>query len=216
VSVRLFSTLESKLSPHVPGCPLPVMLQYAREAARDVCKRTGAWRYEHDSIPLIAEEYVYPYEIPPQSEVCGVVHSAINEQYIPFVTQEQLHARYPDWPNTDALAQPVVLSQLDVDNFVVAPLPDADTTYTVKLFVLLCPKLDATYMDATVFDEIEGAIVHATLYRLFSLPERSWTNSDLADYHLRQATFTSSGARANANLTSGRAPLSVQMRRFGA
>lgn len=218
MSNRLFSTLEAKLAPNVPGCPLPVLVQYIREAAIDVCKTSQAWRFEQDGLSLVAGEYIYAYEVPTGAEVCGVIHSTINDVYASFINEEQLHANYPTWPATgvDDRAQPAVFSQLDVDHFVVAPVPDAVDTYTVKMFLALCPKQDATAMDKTVFDELEDVIVHGALYRLFSLPERSWTNADLASFHKKQSTYKHTVARAKANLTVGRSSLSVRMVPFGA
>lgn len=213
MSTRLFSSLERKLAPSVPGCPLPVMVQFIRDAAIDVCENTLVWRFEQDAIRLTPGIYEYSYESPKDTEVVAIIHSAMNGQSVPFITQEDLHSKYPAWPETDTddRSQPAVVSQFNPDGFLVAPVPDAADDYDLKMFLALRPTPSATGMNESIFDEVEALIVHGALYRLFSLPERSWTNADLATYHARQTTFRMTSRRAKANLGVGRATLTVRM-----
>lgn len=210
---RTFISLEPKLAPVVPGCPEPTLVQFIRDAAIDACERTLAWRYEHAAIQLTAGVYEYEYGTPSYTEVCGIIHAAVNGVAVPLMVQEDIHRIYPDWPSSDTTKRstPAYMGQFDPDHFVVAPVPDGSTTYNMKLFLALRPTPDATGMDETVLDELEAVITHGALQNLLLLPNKSWTNEQLAVYHAKQYTYKISARRAKANLGVGRGRFSVRM-----
>lgn len=211
---REFVTLEPKLAASVPGCPRPTIIQYVRDIAREVCAKTLAWRYEQDPIRLTAGVYSYEYDVPSNAEVCGIIHAAMNGVPITICTQEGIHGAYPSWPSTDSTVRstPTLLSQFDNDNFVVAPVPNDTPNYDVKMFLALKPMLDATGMAQTPFDELEQVILHGVLQHLLVLPNKSWTDRELAAYHAKQYVSKTALQRAQANLGVGRGAVAVRMR----
>jgi len=212
---RNFVTLEDEIAPSVPGCPQPVILQYVRRSAIESCERTLAWRYYQESQTLTAGVYEYEYETPSTSEVCGVIHAALNDAELHRYPQEEIHRRYPDWPSTDATKRstPLMLGQFDPDHYIVAPVPDG-TTYTLNMFLALRPTPDATYMDKTAFDELEDIITHGALQHMLVLPNKSWTDRELANYHAKQFTFKIAARRAKANLGVSRGSIHAKQVRF--
>lgn len=213
---REFVTLEAKMAASVPGCPRPTLIQYIRDAAIEACEKTLAWRYEQPMIRLTPGVYEYEYETPEGAELVAVIHSTVNGQTLEPVSQDDLHARYPTWPSTDVgeRSTPRVLSQFNPDNFVVAPVPDASESYDVKMFVALRPTPTATGMDKTAFDELEQLIVHGALQHLLVLPDKSWSDRELAVYHAKQYSYKTGLRRAKANLGVARASMTVKMRPF--
>lgn len=213
MATRTFLSLESKLAPSVPGCPEPTLEQYVRDAAIDACERTLAWRYEQDAIRLTPGVYEYGYDTPSYTEVCGIIHAAVNGNAVSPLVQEDIHRIYPDWPSADAgrRSEPRHIGQFDPDNFVVVPIPDDSVAYDMKMFLALRPTPDATGMNKTVLDELESLIIHHTLQHLLLLPNKSWYNDQLAIYHAKQYTYKLSARRAKANLGVGRAAFSVRM-----
>ena len=212
MTTRLFTDLERKITPTAPGCPQPVIKQHVRDAAIAACKATLAWRYEQDPIPLTPGVYTYEYETPEDSEVVAIFQTSLNDLVFPAVSLDVLLARFPAWPATATTdrAQPAVVSQFDTDHFVVAPVPDDVDTYTIKMFLALRPTQDADGMDKTIFDELEELIMHGALFRILSIPEQSWSNGKLAEFHGKQTTYKTSMQRAVANLGAGRASLRVR------
>lgn len=214
---RLFSTLVKKITPYAPGCPEPVIIQQVRDAAIEACENTLAWRYEQDILPLNTGVYQYDYETPDDTEVIAIFQCVLNNQLMPAVTLEQLITQYPNWPSydTDQRTTPQVVAQFDPDHFVVAPVPD-DTAYSMKMFLALRPTPDADGMDKVFFDELEQLILHNSLVRLLSMPDKSWSDTDLAEYHAKQVVFKTASRRSRANLGNGRASLTVRAVPFGA
>jgi hypothetical protein len=211
---RTFLSLATRLASSVPGCPQPIIEQHIRDSAIEVCERTLAWRYEQPLIRLTPGVYEYPYNNPSQSEVHAFLTASVNGEKLDTVTLEQLHDQYPDWPSLDPAKQasPRLICQLDPDNFVLAPLPDSTVNYDLKMIVALKPLRSATAMDKSVFDEIENVIMHGALQHLLVMPNKAWSDRELAAYHAKQYISKTTERRARANLGAARASLSVKMR----
>jgi hypothetical protein len=214
MTTRTFLSLVNRIAPSVPGCPQPIIEQYIRDSAIEVCERTLAWRYEQPSIRLTPGVYEYPYEQPTNSEVHAFLTVSVNGQTIDPATLEQIHQRYPDWPTSavDKRGTPTHVCQLDTDNFAIAPAPNSDTTYDMKMIVALKPLRTATGMDKTAMDDLENVIMHGALQHLLVLPGKNWSDRELASYHAKQYTFKTTERRARANLGAARASMTVKMR----
>ncbi len=214
MATRTFASLADRLAASVTGCPTPIVIQYIRDAAIEACERTLAWRYEQPSIRLTPGVYEYPYENPSQSEVHAFLTATVNGEPVDPVTLEQVYRRYPQWPNMpiEQRSDPRLVLQLDVDNFALAPTPDASKDYDLKMIVALKPLRTAAGMDKTVFDDLENVIMHGALQHLLVLPAKNWTDRELATYHAKQFAAKITERRARANIGAGRASMSVQMR----
>jgi hypothetical protein len=215
-STRTFLDIVNRLSPSVPGCPTPVIEQYVRDAAIEACERTLAWRYEQPKIRLVPGAYDYAYEAPDDAEVHAVVTATVNGDVLKPITLEQLYDIYPKWPSQDTneRAQPCYITQLDPDNFSVAPIPDDSKTYDARMIVCLKPLRTATKMDKKFLDELENVIMHGALQHLLVLPDRTWSDRELASYHARQFAFKLSERRARTNLGTSKASMRVQAQKF--
>ncbi len=213
---RDFLSIERKLAASVAGCPRPTIEQHVRDAAIEVCNKTKVWRYEQDPIRLTAGEYNYDFDTPDFTEVAAIISVTLNSAPINHMTEDELHAAMPMWPQTDSTqwGTPTILSQVAVDQFVVANVPDGNQNYDVKMFLALKPTLDATAMDSAVFDRLEPLIIHGALQHLLVLPEKPWSDRELATYHAKQYTYKTAAFRADANLGASRSSLSVKMRPF--
>ena len=154
---RTFLDIVNRLSPSVPGCPTPIIEQYVRDAAIEACERTLAWRYEQPRIRLVVGAHDYAYESPTDAEIHAFITATVNDETLIPVTLDKMYDLYPRWPNqpVENRAKPRYITQLDPDHFSVAPVPDGDTTYDVRMIVCLKPLRTADSMDKTVLDELE-------------------------------------------------------------
>ena len=212
MATRLFSDLVNRLSPSVPGCPQPVVVNYVRDSCIEVCERTLGWRYLQPDIRLTPGVYDYPFEIPANTEVHGIITASINGIKITPATLERVVARFPKYPSSVVAdrGSPQFVTHIDADTFYVALAPNDDVSYDVRMLVALKPLRTATGMDETTMDDLENAIVHGALQHLLTLPERTWTDFELAAYHAKQYAFKSAERRARVNVGSGRAVMTAQ------
>jgi hypothetical protein len=107
---------------------------------------------------------------------------------------------------------PMVFTQLNPHKFIVLPSPDNVTPYKLRVFTALKPTPTSDGMDMYAADELYEVIQHRALQKLMVMPDKPWTNFELAAYHTKQYRFTASERRAKANLTNARGRFHVDMR----
>jgi len=211
MATRLFSDLVNRIAPSVPGCPQPVIVTFIKAAAIDVCERTNAWRYEHATITTTAGTYEYSFVPESEAEVFSVITASINGNKLTPTTLEALHRIYPKYPSSVAAerATPRYFFQISPITFHVGLVPD-NSTDTIEMFVSQRPTRASTGMNEATMDDVEDAIVHGTLQQLLTLPERTWSDTELAAYHAKQFIFKVNERRARANIGAGRAAPTVR------
>lgn len=94
---RSFESLVYKVSPSVPGCPQPTIVQYIRDAAIRTCERTLYWRYQIPLFNLQPGVVEYPYNKPQDTDVHAVFEALVDCSPLDRMTLEQAIYRYPCW-----------------------------------------------------------------------------------------------------------------------
>ena len=222
MATRSYISLAARINPSVPGCSLPMLEQYIRDASIATCERTLAWRYEQPTFNLTPGVYKYAYSKPVETTVQTVMYASLNDSPLSAVTLEDATRRYPNWAKTSTTdadialygSQPMVFTQLSPNSYIVLPAPDAEATYTIRMIYALKPTRDSEGMDEVIMNELEPAIIHKTLQELLVLPGVAWSDRELASYHAKQFISKVSEYRANASLGNMRASVSVRMRPF--
>ena len=78
------------------------------------------------------------------------------------------------------------------------------------MIVCLKPLRTATKMDKKFLDELENVIMHGALQHLLVLPDRTWSDRELASYHAKQFAFKLSERRARTNIGASKSSVRVQ------
>jgi len=94
---RTFASLANRVSPSVPGCPTPTIIQYVRDAAVRACERSLLWRYQVPTFNLSPGVYEYYYNTPAGTDVHAVFGALLNDQPMERLTLEQAMQAYPQW-----------------------------------------------------------------------------------------------------------------------
>lgn len=224
MTTRDFSSLVPRLQPSVPGCPYQTITQYIRDSAIKACEKTLAYRYQQPTFTLTPGTYTYNYRKPLDTQVHAVFSTLMNNQPLEVLSLDKALALYPTWADKYTTSEDIAtygseprsISQISPHEFVVLPLPDAERTYTMRMFYALKPTRSATDMDETIFDELEDVIMHGALQQLLVLPNTNWSDRELASYHAKQFAAQTAERRARANLGSSRSTIRAQMQSFGA
>lgn len=111
---------------------------------------------------------------------------------------------------------PRSICQVTPDKFIVLPLPDDNEPYTMRMFLALKPKRNASGMSEAIFDDLEEVILHGALQHLLVLPNQYWSDRELAAYHAKQYLSQITERRARANLGNVRGVMRAKMQPFGA
>lgn len=94
---RTYASLVPKISPSVPGCPQPTMVQYIRDAAIRSCERSLAWRWMQPTYDLLPGVYEYFYNKPANTDVHVVFDAIVNDAPLQKLTLEQALYQFPYW-----------------------------------------------------------------------------------------------------------------------
>jgi hypothetical protein len=223
MATRDFSSLAVRLQPVVPGCPRQTIVQYIRDAAIKTCERTLTWRYQVPRFDLTAGTYIYSYRQPFDSQVHAVFSVLLNNIPLEVLTLDRALELYPAWADKYTTSgdialygsQPRSVTEVSPDAFAVLPLPDAERTYNVRMFVALKPTRTASGMDEVIFNDLEDVMMHGALQHLLALPKTNWSDRELATYHAKQYLTQLVERRARANLGNARGTFAVQMQPFG-
>lgn len=138
--------------------------------------------------------------------------SAFNEDEFNASTYNVNPAFVPTPTALEGTGQPLVFTQLNPHKFIVLPSPDDVVAYKLRIFTALKPTPTSDGMDMYAADELQEVIQHRALQKLMVMPDKPWTNFDLAAYHAKQYRFTASERRAKANLTNARGRFHVAQR----
>lgn len=208
----LFSTLYNRLSPSAPGVPQPVAVDYIRRAAIESCERTLAYRYNQAAITSVAGTISYAFTPASNTAVHAVLGANVDGSVLSPATLEQILVRYPSWPDAsaDKRGTPRFFTHINPQFFDVAPAPDT-SAYEITMILALKPTTSSTGMEQAYLDELEDVILHGALQHLLVLPERPWSDRELAAYHAKQFAYKISERRARTNMGPGRGTVSVRM-----
>lgn len=92
-----FAELVSRISPHVQGCPYPVIEHDVRVSAIQACEKTLAWRYTEPTFLLTPGIHEYKHRKPAGADVHVLLEATLNCHPLQAMTLEDALRRYPCW-----------------------------------------------------------------------------------------------------------------------
>lgn len=107
-------------------------------------------------------------------------------------------------------SRPRAVTGVTPQRYTILPLPDAEETYELRMWLALKPTRSATEMDTEAFNELEDVIVWGALKSLFSMPGKEWTNPDYAVHYGNEFREGCLEKRRRANLGHIRGPMSAR------
>lgn len=106
---RTFASLASRVSPYVPGCPQPTIMQFVRDAAIRACERSLMWRYQIPLFNLLPGVHEYHYDVPLTTDVHATFAVHVNDRPLDIMTLEQALYAYPEWADLYSGESPEIL-----------------------------------------------------------------------------------------------------------
>lgn len=189
-----FDAFEPLIAADVAQCPGPVIIQQARFAAIEFCKRTKVWVADHAAINVLADTASYAL-IPPVANTIIVVPLNVfyDTKELKPKTREWLTERYGKWK--DVAGEPSYFLCDNPRSLILVPKPTAALTAGLNLQVALKPTVTATDMDDDVYEDHFEDIVTGAKWRLFAMAGRPWSDKGLAEAH--KTMFEDAIAKAN-------------------
>lgn len=198
MATTAFSTFLPNILVQVPSVPSPMVTTYVRYAVTELCKDGGVWLEDLTPIDSVVDQD--EYTLVSNDATNGLIRT-VNDLYYNNVRATQqnikmLRAEHPDHPNVLAHGTPYKWSMLDRDTVTLFPVPIEIVVAGIAVRTTTIPKMTATGVDSDVAEDYEETIIHGTLSRLLRMPDKSWTDIKMADYHGRKFRSDISYARA--------------------
>ena len=168
MQIARYQDIIPKISPWLPKCDTPFILQQLREAGRVFCERSEAWQHDIVPIDLVAEQTDYAIVPSWDARINRILEVRIN-------TEDGVDA------GTEGALQ-------DEDSYDFIPPSTlsftAESTYSVTdgldVKVVLIPEPDSDDIDESFLDRWEWGIRALALSKMLLMKQRPWSDPDNA------------------------------------
>lgn len=169
----MYTTVADLALPFCPEAPLVVLVNEARRAAIDFCRRSR-FVVGTQEIALKAGVAAYRLRGRDQTRVDQVLRTQIGDDYL-----RQVNSVF----GQDRTGEPRHF-ELRGDQIILDPVPEQDDRLLLQ--AVLVPKRDSDVLPESLIERWQDALVSGTVARACMVPSRPWTNPELAMYHKRE------------------------------
>lgn len=204
-----FSKMYRDVRNTVTGCPTDLVHDALRQSAIDFCKHTSVLVVTLDPISLVAGESNYDLVSDPGTHVYGLVAANLNGARLQLVTRTQLDVGYPDWESKTGTPQ-YALFVPGEEQVRLVPEPDAADTDALFVSVVLAPDDNADGIERDIYLRYKGVLAAGAKEKLLMLPNKAWTNPQLASFYGTE--FMVGKSRARQHVLTGDSGIAHQVR----
>jgi hypothetical protein len=178
------ATVRALITPLIPQASDIQVDRLLIEVARNFCDMSRAWQRTHTGLTITAGTHEVTLAPPTDGELVDVVKASLdgNPSMIK-ATQAQLDQLHPGWRENAATPGYVMLSDENLNEILVAPLPSATYTSVFRVRAAYKPVLGATTLDDILVSKHSDALVEGTLGKLFIIPGAPWNDNALGAYY---------------------------------
>lgn len=192
----------------VPKCPVPVIVQAVRGAARKFCTRTRLWTHRSEATDILAGHADYACAVQDRNaETCAVLKVEIRGQPLESVNAEQWRGLDPthsaELPGKYMVTEPGIVH--------LWPIPSQDMPGAMTVEVALTPTLTSDKAPSFLLSAHDRTIAAEALKDLMLIPNQPWTDLQIGMAHgqdfIRQenrARIAASRGGTNARFRGGK------------
>lgn len=180
MATTLWASFYPYVQPYVPGCPEIVIESHLQESAADFCAESEVWRYTIEPDYTSNGDSDYEIDVTKGTLLENIMYLYLDGNMMQRVSERHFKPAV----NKDGSAvkgTPTYFSMLDDNSIRLYPTPDQK--YTFNGLGVLKPKLSATGVESFIFDTHGRSIAAGAIARLAEIPNKEWSNPDLAMQH---------------------------------
>jgi hypothetical protein len=181
------STLIPMVALDVPGASEPVILDALRQAARNFCSRSCAWRVQLLALNVRACKYCYDLDVILDDDDAAAAGEVAR------LVAVTLNGRKLDAGSDYALD--------NEGRLCLALVPASDSPKGMTVLAALQPPVGGAYLPDRIISTRAEALCHGAKFFLARQPNKPWSNSALAIYYERE--FGNGVAAANFDAQRG-------------
>lgn len=195
-----YSDLLDDVLPNLAADPSDPVTEYAiKRSVIDFCAGSWIWKHLPDALDVTAGESTYDLEPLPATDISVVMDGECNGVPLTNKALEWLNKEIPGWRSTRNT--PKYFTQVDTEQVILAPVPDANLTAGLSLVLALQPSQNSTGFPKWIANQYLYALADGAIARLMLMPNKPWT--DLANGQDRRTKFDAAIANARANAVAG-------------
>ena len=197
----LISALAQILRIKAREAPGIMLERLVLESAREFFRGSRVWRQDFGGA-ITAGSDAYSLTQPAGSLIHDIIYAKLvtsntNLTYLRDASKAYLT---PDWETSGVDTAYITL--IDNDTFQLLPVPQVADVIEMKMVLTL--DRTATDIDDAIVEEYEDVLLDGALYRLYEMPNESWTSIKLSQYHY--ARFMAGTAKAKLRVEESRTP----------
>lgn len=174
--MKLWEEFYDYAKPSLPGAPAALLDLYLRAAAIEFFKTTEVMTAD-EVLVLKPNQFIYQTDNPPLTDTTRVLEFELaNGQTLTPLTRLELQAETQSWATRKR--EPTHYFQLSPRRIRVFPIPEQEYTSTISM--VLQPTRDSVGVEDEFFDEYVEAISNGAISRMARIPQKPWTNMELA------------------------------------
>lgn len=196
--------------PWAQGAPhLAVSSEIVRAAVK-FCELTGAWVETMTPITVVSGTHTYTIPAPSQGQVVHIRSLHYDDFPLLHRAPEELDMERLSWRTDEG--KPRWYTQFASTKIRLIPIPDENLTDGLTGEITCKPEMTATQIPDFLFNQYGFGVAAGALASLLSMPNRAWTNPNLAVFYLRQFDSALAAAKIDAAKAFGKAERQVRMR----
>jgi len=192
----------------VAGCPMSSMVNAVREAAIEFCAESKVWTMDSMPTTILAGESSYSLDPPDNADLASVERvRLLGADLRPNSTFEWDEKRDESGaPRDYMVTEPLVVH--------LWPTPDATNPSAMKVKVALQPSSTSSQGPAFLLARYKEGIVAGALSKLMLIPDKTWTNPQLAAVNDAKFRNKINDTKIAVNKGGTTASLRVKRRKF--
>ncbi|MBY0439317.1 MAG: hypothetical protein K2W80_14105 [Burkholderiales bacterium] len=161
-----------------PSAPRVVALTQIKEACIDFFHRSRCWRV--DLAPMVVPVSTTTFApVPPlATEVVDIMSAQWDGKTITVKSRQELDDEFGGWRALQPSDRPLMLTLTDERTVRLIPMNTA--AGTLDIYAAIKPSRDATGVSDAQFSEHVETIAMGAAHRLLMMPDKAWTNFELA------------------------------------
>lgn len=187
MAVVPWDQLIPRLAPFVPGAPDVTMRDALADSASCFLRDTQIWRASFD--PLTTEAGVSEYELFSEASIEAVLWVKLEDRELPHT-----HSGIVRKSRVDDIGRPRAFWV--VGDRAVRFFPTPDAAYEVSGEVALKTSRRSRGVEDWIFEAWADPLVSGAIYRLAQIPNKGWSDFELARYHKQLHDRDLANARA--------------------
>lgn len=193
-----FRELTPALAQRAPTAPMPLLVRALREAAREFCERSEAYRHVPAPLTLVGGLQQYELDLPADTVVVRVIDAVSGGRPLQPTSEALLARDMPDWRTRRADRPSHYMLQLN-GTMDIVPRPTTTQVLAVDLVLALKPSRSATGLEEWLVERFEHTLLDGALNNLLGVRGTEWYQPDLAGAHGTQFLEGIETARSAAN-----------------